>query len=157
MDGDDASATMTSTNASGCGADSVSRAGRLSRFCPIGWLQPGTTAFTAGSSLASGSPPAILPSKLHRTARIHTLARSFHRATVGSTAPAQRMVLDQDRSQRRARSADTHHRRLGSQRALPYSADHGAQAGVDNGPGSAVPVQSRAGPKRPCGSVTGPT
>ena len=70
MDGADASATMTSTNASGCGADSVNRAGRLSRFCPIGWLQPGTTAFTAGSSLASGSPPAILPSKLHRTARI---------------------------------------------------------------------------------------
>jgi hypothetical protein len=70
MDGADDSATMTSTNASGCGAGAASRAGRPSQFCLIGWLQPGTTAFTAGSSLASGSPPAILPSKLPRSARI---------------------------------------------------------------------------------------
>src|SRR5580704_14639511 len=58
----------------------------------------------------------------------NALARSLHRAPVGSTAPAQRVVLDQDRSQRPALSADTHHRRLGSQRALPYSAFRGKKS-----------------------------
>ena len=69
MDGAGASAMMTSTNPSGCGAEFASRAGRLSLFCPIGWRQPGTTAFTAGSGLASGSRLAILLNKLHHTAR----------------------------------------------------------------------------------------
>src|ERR1017187_9763717 len=58
----------------------------------------------------------------------HTLARSLHCAPVGSTATDQRVVLDQDRSQRPALSADTHHRRLGSGRALPYSADRGKRS-----------------------------
>ena len=55
----------------------------------------------------------------------NALARSLHRAPVGSTATDRRVVLDQGRSQRPALSADTHHRRLGSQCALPYSADRG--------------------------------
>src|SRR6202162_2397491 len=58
----------------------------------------------------------------------NALARSLHRAPLGSTAPAQRVVREQDRSQRPALSADTHHRRLGSQRALPYSADRGKKS-----------------------------
>jgi len=47
---------------------------------------------------------------------------------VGSTATDQRVVLDQDWSQGPTLSADTHHRRLGSQRALPYSADRGKKS-----------------------------
>ena len=58
----------------------------------------------------------------------NALARSLHGAPVGSTATAQRVVLDQDRSQRPALSADTHHRCLGSGRALPYSADRGKKS-----------------------------
>jgi DNA primase len=38
------------------------------------------------------------------------------------------MVLDQGRSQKPALSADTHHPRLGSGRALPYSADRGKKS-----------------------------
>ena len=128
MDGADASATMTSTNASGCGADSASRAGRLSRFCPIGWLHLGTTAFTAGSSLASGSPPAILPSKLHRTARIRHACPIHPPCADGLNGACQPLVLDQGWSKRPALSADAHHPRLGSGRALPYSADRGKKS-----------------------------
>ena len=47
----------------------MSRAGRPSRSCPIGWRHPATTAFTAGSRPVSASPPVILPSKPHRTAK----------------------------------------------------------------------------------------
>ena len=56
------------------------------------------------------------------------LARSLHRAPMGTTATAQRVVLDQGRSQRPALSADTHHPCLGSGRALPYSADRGKKS-----------------------------
>jgi hypothetical protein len=47
---------------------------------------------------------------------------------VGSAATDQHVVLDQEPSHRPALSADTHHRRLGSQRALPYSADRGKKS-----------------------------
>jgi hypothetical protein len=47
---------------------------------------------------------------------------------MGTTATAQPVVLDQGRSPRRALSADTHHTRLGSGRALPYSANRGKQS-----------------------------
>src|SRR3984893_15826554 len=56
------------------------------------------------------------------------LARSMHRAPMGTTATDQSVVLDQDGSQRRALSADTHHPCLGSGRALPYSAHRGKQS-----------------------------
>ena len=58
----------------------------------------------------------------------YALARSFRGAPVGSTATDQRVVLDQDRSPRSAFSANTHHPCLGSQRALPYSADRGKKS-----------------------------
>ena len=58
----------------------------------------------------------------------NTLARSLHCAQVGSTATDQLVVLDQDRGQRSALYADTHHRRLGSGRAMPYSADRGQKS-----------------------------
>ena len=61
---------MSSTSASGCGAESVTRAGRPSPSCPIGWRRPGTTACTVGNSPAIGSPPVSLPSKQHPTAKI---------------------------------------------------------------------------------------
>ena len=47
---------------------------------------------------------------------------------MGTTAPAQRVVLAEGRSQRRALSAGTHHPCLGSGRALPYSADRGKKS-----------------------------
>src|SRR5512132_1120794 len=45
-----------------------------------------------------------------------------------ATATRQLMVLDQGRSQKPALSADTHHPRLGSGRALPYSTDRGKKS-----------------------------
>ena len=47
---------------------------------------------------------------------------------MGTTATAQRVVLGEGRSQRRALFADTHHPCLGSGRALPYSADRGKKS-----------------------------
>jgi DNA primase len=47
---------------------------------------------------------------------------------MGTTATAQPLVLDQGRSPRRPLSADTHHARLGSGRALPYSAVRGKKS-----------------------------
>src|SRR5437867_13259401 len=44
---------------------------------------------------------------------------------MGTTATAQRVVLGQGRSARRAHFADTHHPCLGSGRALPFSAARG--------------------------------
>ena len=44
---------------------------------------------------------------------------------MGTTATAQRVVLGEGRSHRRALFADTHHPCLGSGRALPYSANRG--------------------------------
>src|SRR5258708_2869354 len=47
---------------------------------------------------------------------------------MGTTANAQPVVLDPGRSQGPALSADTHHRCLGSGRALPYSAAGGKKS-----------------------------
>src|ERR1700747_1796564 len=47
---------------------------------------------------------------------------------MGTTATDQLLVLDSGRSKRPALSADTHHPRLGSRRALPYSADRGKKS-----------------------------
>src|SRR5260370_28965953 len=47
---------------------------------------------------------------------------------MGTTAIGQPVVLDQDRNQRPALSAETHHPRLGSGRSLPYSADRGKKS-----------------------------
>jgi hypothetical protein len=58
----------------------------------------------------------------------NSLARPLHCAPLGSAATGQYVVLDQDPSRRPVLSADTHHRRLGSQRALPYSADRGKKS-----------------------------
>jgi hypothetical protein len=55
----------------------------------------------------------------------NAFARSLQRASVGSTATGQRVVLDQDRSQQPAFFEGAHHPCLGSQRGLPYSANRG--------------------------------
>src|SRR6516162_8351248 len=47
---------------------------------------------------------------------------------MGATATRQLMVLDEGRRQKPALSADTHHPRLGSGCALPYSADRGKKS-----------------------------
>jgi len=47
---------------------------------------------------------------------------------MGATATRQLMVLDQGRRHKRALSAETHPPRLGSGRALPYSADRGKKS-----------------------------
>jgi DNA primase len=47
---------------------------------------------------------------------------------MGATATRQLMVLGQGWSQKPALSADSHHPRLGSERALPYSADRGKKS-----------------------------
>jgi DNA primase len=47
---------------------------------------------------------------------------------MGTAATAQRVVLGAGRSSRRVLLADTHHRCLGSQRGLPYSADRGKKS-----------------------------
>src|SRR6266436_1449623 len=47
---------------------------------------------------------------------------------MGATATDQPVVLDSGRSKRPALSAETHHPRLGSERALPYSADRGKKS-----------------------------
>ena len=120
---------MTNTIASGCGAESVGRAGRPSPSCPIGWRRRGTSAcacrqqacerIAAGDTAEQAAPHCKDPI---------TLARSIHRAPMGTAATAQPVVLGQGRSQRRALSAGTHHPCLGSGRALPYSADRGKKS-----------------------------
>ena len=47
---------------------------------------------------------------------------------MGTTSLAQRVVLGEGRSHRRAFSAGTHHPCLGSRRGLPYSADRGKKS-----------------------------
>src|SRR5712692_8796653 len=47
---------------------------------------------------------------------------------MGTTATAQRVVLGEGRNSSRALFADTHHPCLGSERALPYSADRGKKS-----------------------------
>src|SRR5437879_6010601 len=47
---------------------------------------------------------------------------------MGTTATAQRVVLGEVRSSRRALFADTYHPCLGSGRGLPYSADRGKKS-----------------------------
>src|SRR5438876_701472 len=47
---------------------------------------------------------------------------------MGTTSAAQPMVLADGRGSRRVFFADTHHRCLGSRRALPYSANRGKQS-----------------------------
>src|ERR1039458_2481253 len=47
---------------------------------------------------------------------------------MGPTSIAQRVLLDESRGHRRAPSTGTHHRCLGSQRSLPYSADRGKKS-----------------------------
>jgi DNA primase len=47
---------------------------------------------------------------------------------MGTTATTQRVVLGQDRCSKRILSADAHHRCLGSQCGLPYSADRGKKS-----------------------------
>jgi len=47
---------------------------------------------------------------------------------MGTTATAQRVVLGEGRSSRRALSAGTHHPCLGSGRSLPYSVDRGKKS-----------------------------
>ena len=74
MDGGSARPTMTGTNASGCGAESVSRAGRPSRSCPIGWHRPGTFTLrcrqqaceriAAGDSAEQAAPHCKDPTRL---------------------------------------------------------------------------------------------
>ena len=61
---------MTGTNASGCGAESVGRARRPSRSCPIGWRRSAHYSCVADSRLGSASPPVTPWSKPRRTARI---------------------------------------------------------------------------------------
>src|SRR5713101_4194023 len=47
---------------------------------------------------------------------------------MGTTSPAQRVLLGEDRSHRRAPFTGAHHRCLGSRHALPYSADRGKKS-----------------------------
>jgi DNA primase len=47
---------------------------------------------------------------------------------MGTTSPAQRVLLGEDRSHRHVFFTDAHHRCLGSQRGLPYSADRGKKS-----------------------------
>ena len=120
---------MTSTNASGCGAESVSRAGRPSRSCPIGWRRPGTYSLhcrqqaceriAAGDSAEQAAPHCKDPSRLPDPSTVRRWA--------------QRRLLSvwcwvKAGAQRRALSADTHHPCLGSGRGLPYSADRGKKS-----------------------------
>src|SRR5665647_2802366 len=56
------------------------------------------------------------------------LARSIHSAPMGTPSPAQRVLLGEGRSHRRAPFPAAHHRCLGSRRGLPYSADRGKKS-----------------------------
>jgi len=56
------------------------------------------------------------------------LARPINSAPMGGTSPTQRVVLADRQGSRRVLFADTHHRCLGSQRALPYSANRGKKS-----------------------------
>jgi hypothetical protein len=56
------------------------------------------------------------------------LSRSIHDPSMGPTSTAQRVLLGESRSCWLAPSTGTHHRRLGSQRSLPYSVDRGKQS-----------------------------
>ena len=77
--------------------------------------------------------------RIHRRRRLHrasraalqrsvAFSRSIHPAPLGSTSTAQRVLLGASRGHRRAPSTGTHHRCLGSGRALPYSADRGKKS-----------------------------
>ena len=69
-DSDSVSATMISAEPSGCGAESVGRARRPSRFCPTGWRRRHITVCIVDGRLASGLPLAILSSRRRRTVKI---------------------------------------------------------------------------------------
>ena len=56
------------------------------------------------------------------------LARFIHTAPMGATSPVQRVLLGEDGSHRRVFPARAHHPYLGSERALPYSADRGTKS-----------------------------
>jgi len=62
--------TMTTKSASGCVAESVSRAGGPSRSCPFGSHRQRHSACIADSRPANGSPTVTPPSKPHLTAKI---------------------------------------------------------------------------------------
>ena len=120
---------MTSTNASGCGAESVSRAARPSRSCPIGWRHPAHFSLrcrqqaceriAAGDSVEQAAPHCKDPTRLPDPS---TLRRWAQRRLLSLWCWVKAGVIGA------ALSAGTHHPCLGSGRALPYSADRGKKS-----------------------------
>src|SRR5688572_196006 len=84
MDGGNVRPTMSDTNAFGCGVVSAGRARKHSRCCQIGWLLPGTTAYSVGSRPVKAWQPVIRQNKPHRIAKmshacpIHLLSAAGH-------------------------------------------------------------------------------
>ncbi len=77
--------------------------------------------------------------RIHRRRRLHrasrtglqrsgALSRSIHATPMGPASTAQRVLLGEGRSCRPPISTGAHHRCLGSQCGLPYSADRGKQS-----------------------------
>ena len=129
MDGAPARPTTIATNASGCDAESVTLAIRPSRSCPIGWLPSGHFSLrcrqqaceriAAGDSVEQAAPHCKDPS---RSPDPSTLRRWAHRRLLSVCCWVKA------RSHRRALFTGTHHRCLGSGRALPYSAHRGKKS-----------------------------
>ncbi len=115
--------------ASGCGAESVSRAGRPSRSCPIGsrrrrtyslrCRQQACERIAAGDSVEQAAPHCKDPSRLPDPS---TLRRWAQRRLLSVWCWVKAGV------DRRALFAGAHHPCLGSRRALPYSADRGKKS-----------------------------
>ena len=119
---------MTSTNASGCGAESVEPCRKTFTILPD-WLAPsGHYSLRCRQQACERIAAGILLSKRRRTAKIHRACPILHRAPMGTAATAQPVVLAQGRRHRLVLSADTHHPCLGSRRDLPYSAHRGKKS-----------------------------
>ncbi len=71
MDDGSVQPTTTTKSTSGCVAESVTRAGKPSRSCPIGWHRQRPSACIADNRPANVSPTVTPPSKPHLTAKIH--------------------------------------------------------------------------------------
>ena len=120
---------MTGTNAFGCGAGSVGRAGRPSRSCPIGWRlrrtfslrcrQQACERIAAGDSVEQAAPHCKDPSRLPDPS---TLRRWAQRRLLSVWCWVKAGAI----GAHFLRGA--HHPCLGSRRGLPYSADRGKKS-----------------------------
>ena len=119
---------MIGTNASGCGAESVVPVERPSRSCPIGSLRRRLSAWLSTTGLREHLRRCGRGAISTALQRPVALARPLNSAPMGGTSPTQRVVLADRQGSRRVLFADTHHRCLGSQRALPYSASRGKKS-----------------------------